>query len=358
MKSRLPPRSPLFALLIAAGAAGLAAGCTDPPAGVHVIVTMDDAEFDADHLFDHLTFTARIGERRADACLYPADAVDRAVPVDVPSPNACADMREQPWTGPPTSASWALAGKPRTINVDALSGEEVEITVTGGLGGRLGTVRGSGKIIAGADFPELTIHIESDAKVFPAGCEARLEPSFPEEFDANYKLCDAYLDDCPGALVVLARSPAVMCLDDGTSRVRNGPGFTCGITSGDAVVWHTPALPTINPCVRTFVRGRFVRCADGTPLDERGCKTTTACAPQPVSLWVRAKGDVGNVISSIAMECLPPSNVPITWSVLLDLPKDAAIVGLSQSAATTDDGACFLDVEAITSTTKECPPVK
>ena len=36
-------------------------------------------------------------------------------------------------------------------------------------------------------------------------------------------------------------------------------------------------------------------------------------------------------------------------SVLLDLAKEAAIVGLSQSAATTDDGACFLDVEAIAS---------
>lgn len=334
----------------------LAGGCADPQAGIHVTVTMRDADFDADHLFDHLTFTARVGERRADACLYPADAVERAAPLDEPSPHACADARTQPWNGPPTAASWALADKPRTVNVDALEGEEVEVTVTGGLGGRLGTVRGSGKLVAGASFPELTIDLAGDAKVFPSACDARLEPSFPAEFDAKYKLCDAYLDDCPGALSIYARSPAVTCLGDGTSRVRNGPGLTCGVADGAPVVWHTPPVPTFNPCVRVFVRGRFVRCADGSPLDEAGCTRTTACAPQPIALWTRTKADPTKVFSSVEMGCLPPMGVAMTWSVLLALPKDAAIVGLSQSTSTDADGACFLDVETLTSTVKECPP--
>ncbi len=355
MTSRRFLRSRVLSLAIAAGAGGLAGGCTAPPAGIHVTITMDDADFDDDHLFDHLTFTARVAERRADACLYPADAVERAVPLDDASPNACADRREQPWTGPPTAASWALADNPRTINVEALDGEEVDVTVTGGLGGRLGTVRGAGKLVASAAFPELEIHLAGDVKVFPSGCDARLEPPFNKEFDAKYELCDAYLDDCPGELGVYARSPAVTCLDDGTSRLRNGPGVTCGISAGEPAVWHSLPRPTIGSCVRIFVRGRFVRCADGSPLDKGGCTTTTACAPQPVSLWIRTKLDPATVFATADMECLPPMGVTMTWSVLVDLPKDPAIVGISQSTATDGDGACFLDVDSIT-WAKSCLP--
>ncbi|MFO0588473.1 MAG: hypothetical protein U0441_13075 [Polyangiaceae bacterium] len=331
-----------------------ALGCADPAAGVHVIVTMDDADFSDEHLFDHLTFTARIGERRADACLYPADAVERAVPIDDTSPNACADARTQAWTGPPTAESWALEGKPRTINVEAEAGEEVEISVTGGLGGRLGTVRGAGSMIASSSFPELTIRLTNDAALFPAGCGARLEPSFPEEFDANYKLCEAALTTCPATSVFLTRSAAVSCLDDGTSRVRNAPGLTCGLDDGEPAVWRTPALPTPAGCVRVFVRGRFARCKSGDPLAAGGCARTTACTPKPIALWSRDKLSAPkDFFATVPMECLPPIGVSMTWSVLLDLPKES-IVGLAQSTDTASDDACFVDVEAIAATSKEC----
>src|SRR5262245_6913129 len=133
---------PRHVLLSTFALAACALACKAAPAGVHVVVTMKDADFDADHAFDHLSVTATIRERRADACLFPADAVDRAVPLDEPSPTGCADLRTQPWNGPPTAASWALEATPRTINVEAENAEEVTVTVTGGLGGRLGTVRG------------------------------------------------------------------------------------------------------------------------------------------------------------------------------------------------------------------------
>ena len=38
-----------------------------------------------------------------------------------------ADLRTQEWTGPPTAHSWALEATPRTLNIDAADGEEVEI---------------------------------------------------------------------------------------------------------------------------------------------------------------------------------------------------------------------------------------
>jgi len=355
MSARRSPReSALFAAAILAITCAPIA-CTEPPAGVHVIVTMKDADFNDAHVFDHLTFTARVADRRADACFYPADAVDRTVGLDEPSPNGCADLRTQAWTGPPTASSWALEETPRTVNVDALDGEEVEITVTGGLGGRLGTVRGTGKLTATPDYPELTVTLAPGEVLFPSGCGARLDASFPADFDAKYQLCDAILDDCPATGFTLLRSPAITCLDDATSRVRNGPGFTCGGQIGETIVWRTPLLPTAYACVRIFVRGQFVRCKDGNPLDPHGCKETTACTPKPVSLWSRAKLS-DTFYSMIPLDCLPPTAVPITWSVLLNLPKEAAVIGLSQSVDASDDDACFLDVEAIASTAKECIP--
>ena len=339
-----------FALAALAGAGG----CADPTAGVHVIVTMDDADFSEEHLFDHLTLTALIGERRADACLYPADAVERAIPIDDPSPNACADARTQAWTGPPTVDSWALAKKPRTINVEAEAGEEVEIVVTGGLGGRLGTVRGGGSAIASSSFPELPVRLTNDAKLFPDGCGARLEPAFPDEFEAKYELCEAALTTCPATSVFLTRSAAVSCLADGTSRVRNAPGLTCDVDDGEPAVWRAPALPAPSGCVRVFVRGRFARCKSGDPLAEGGCARTTACTPSPVAMWSREKlAAPKDLFAATPMECLPPTGVAMTWSILLDLPSDP-IVGLAQSTTAAGDDACFLDVEAIASTYKEC----
>lgn len=356
MSTRRGPARALSSLAVLA-IAGAPLACTEPPSGVHVIVTMKDADFDDAHLFDHLTLTARIADRRADACLYPADAVDRAVPLDDPSPNACADRRTQPWTGPPTAASWALEKTPRTINIDTDGPEEVEITVVGGLGGRLGTVRATGTLVASPDYPDLTLTLEAADPLFPDGCEARLEPSVPEDFEGQYELCEAPFDEsspCP-AIGTSLRSPAVTCLDDEWSRVRNGPGVTCGLEKGQPVVWRTPPLPTIRSCVRLFVRGQLARCKEGNPIDDPACEKTTACTPKPVALWSRGK--LADVFHTwVPFECLPPTGVPMTWSVLLGLPKEAALVGLSQSVETSDEDACFLDVDAIASTSKECPP--
>lgn len=353
VRRSLAVSAPLLVVTIAIALA--AGGCAEPSAGVHVIVTMKDGDFDDGHAFDHLTLTANVGDRSAAACLYPADAVNGAVPLDDPSPNACADRRAQPWTGPPSAASWALASAPRTINVDAIEGEEIEVTVTGGLGGRLGTVRGEGKLVASPSWPDLTIELKPAQPLFPDGCGARLDPSFPAEFDAKYGICDATLDECPATAGLLTRSPAVACLEDGTSRIRNGPGVTCSVEQGEPIVWRTPPLPTLYSCVRIFVRGQLARCKKGDPGDLSGCEETTACAPKPVTVWSRTKGS-DTFFSEIALDCLPPTVVPITWSVLLDLPEQAAFVGLSQSTRTSDDGACFLDVEAIASTSKECIP--
>lgn len=343
-------------LTICAALAAAALGCTAPPSGVHVVVTMADAEFDDDHLFDHLTVTATIGARTATACLYPADAVTEALAVTDPSPFACADHRTQPWTGPPSAQTWALAGKPRTVNVDAEPGEEVDVAVVGGLGGRLGTVRGGGKLVASSSFPELRVELARDQKVFPLGCDARLEPSLPEEFDTRYRVCDAGLTSCPDIDPLFRRSPAVTCLSDGTSRVRNGPGFTCGTQTGEANVWHTTALPSLVPCLRIFVTGHFVRCKSGDPLVEGGCEETTDCAADPVSLWSRLKTPDGLLISNPSMECIPPSIVPVTFSVRVKLPKEPVFLGIAQSVATAGDGACFLDVQSLATTAKDCAP--
>jgi hypothetical protein len=346
------PMQPRHAVLSTTIACAL--GCTSPQAGIHAVVTMRDADFDEEHTFDHLTVTATIGERRADACLFPADAVGRALPLDEPSKTGCADLRTQPWNGSPTAASWALQDTPRTVNVEAEDGEEVVVTVVGGLGGRIGTVRGEGKGRASASFDRVDIELTPDQKVFPEGCDARLEPSFPESFDAKYRLCDALVSDCPALKPGLQRSPAVFCLDDGSSRVRNAPEITCGVTTGDASIWHTPALPKVKSCLRMFVRGHFVRCIKGDPLDAGGCTVTTDCAPQPTSIWTRDVNDIVNELDSAAMHCLPPVAVPITLSFELALPEAGVVYGLRQSVDTASEGACFLDVESFTGTYTDC----
>lgn len=347
-------RAPLFCALAALGL-----GCTAPPAGVHVVVTMEDGEFDEQHAFDHLSFTARVGERTGAACLYAADAVTREIALDEPSPHACADRREQAWTGPPTAETWALAEDPREINVEAGDGERVAVEVIGGFGGRLGTVKGAGEMTATRDYPELRIALERGEGLFDGPCGLTLEPSFPEEFDTKYRLCEATRVKCPEKAASLLRSPAVFCVDEETSRLRNGPGVTCDEQTGSPTVWRTPPIPSIEGktgCVRIFASARFARCVEGDPTDPDGCAVTTDCTPAPVRIWTRA-GDIdGPTLSDVAMDCAPPTAVPITWSLPLLVTNGTVVVGISQSVETSAEGACFLDVESITATAVECPP--
>lgn len=346
---------PLLACVAAAGSLA----CTAPPAGVHVVVTMEDADFTADHAFDHLTVIARVGDREARVCLYPADAVTRERALDDASPHACADLREQPWTGPPTAASWALAARPRTINVEAADGERVEVEVIGGFGGRLATVTGAGERPAAADYPELRVALSAGERVFAEGCELELETSLPEEFDTRYRLCEAFMVKCPEKAPSLLRSPAVYCVNEETSRLRNGPGVTCGEEQGAPTVWRTPPIPAIEGqtgCVRLFATARFARCKDGDPADPRGCEVTTDCTPAPVSGWTRAGGVNGPTLSEAAMECAPPTAVPITWSMQLRVANGDVVAGISQSVKTSAEGACFLDVESIAARSVPCDP--
>lgn len=320
---------------------------------------MEDGEFDAGHAFDHLTFTATVGDLRADACLYAADAVTQEIALDAPSKSACADLREQPWTGPPTATTWALAKGPREINVEAGDGARVRVEVIGGFGGRLGTVKGSGEAVAAPGYPELRIELTRGEALFAGPCGIELAPSFPEEFDTKYRLCEASRVKCPENVPSLLRSPAVYCVNEETSRLRNGPGVTCGEEAGAPTVWRTPPVPSIegkSGCVRIFASARFARCVEGDPSDPDGCAVTTDCAPKPVSLWSR-EGDIdGPTLSEVAMDCVPPTAVPITWSLPLQVTSGLVVVGISQSVETSDEGACFLDIESITATSVACDP--
>lgn len=348
----MPRRLLVFATLASTAA------CAPPPAGVHVVVTMEDSEFSGEHTFDHLTVVARVGERVAGACLYPADAVVRERALDDPAPHACADLREQPWTGPPTAATWALADNPREINVEAAGGELVEVEVTGGFGGRLGTMTGAGEQVASADYPELHIELRRGVPVFEEGCELRLEPSFPDEFDTKYRLCEALEVKCPEKVPYLLRSPAVTCVGE-MSRLRNAPGVTCDQAEGSPTVWRTPPVPSIDGksgCVRIFASARFARCREGDPGDPQGCPLTTDCTTAGARVWTRDGGVNGATLSDVTMSCAPPTTLPVTWSLVVKDTIGDVVVGISQSVEAAAEGACFLDVESITATSVDCTP--
>ncbi|MEZ4307680.1 MAG: hypothetical protein R3F14_06495 [Polyangiaceae bacterium] len=103
-----------FGFLVAGGGLSwLLLGCSPPQAGVHVVVTMADEEFDAAHPFDHLTVEALVGARRARACLFEAVAETREVEDAAAGETACADLREAVWVGAPSAATWQLQKDPR-----------------------------------------------------------------------------------------------------------------------------------------------------------------------------------------------------------------------------------------------------
>jgi hypothetical protein len=349
---RLAAAIAILGAVAAQGTVAVLGACSAPPSGVHVVVTMSAAGYDDQHAFDHLTMKARIGARRAVACLYPADAVERAVALDgEPRPKACADRRTQRWTGPPTAEGWALDTQPLSINVEAAEGEDVDIEVIGGLGGLVGTVQGSGAMRASSAFPELRVELAGEL-VLPE-CDAHLESLFLGGVNTLDPMYDA--EECGDKSWF--RSPAVVPVDAGgsrVSRVLNDPGLTCpdgGASDGDGLVWsfekNSKATGDKATWVRVHTRGRFVRCVEGDPGDPGGCTVTADCTTLPVGVGVRAldAGPEGWDLKNVT--CLPPTSVPITWSVEIWRPAGKVLYGLAQDVKAAGAGSCFLDVYEI-----------
>ena len=333
----------------------LASACrsTEGPTGVHVAVTLAPGWLETD-AFDHITVVAHGGGRTSVVCLSPQAGAAAAFATEAAATDPCADDARVAWLTVPTTTTWKLDEKPRTINIEGFAeGDAVAVTADARLGG--GAVLGHAAVTAVAAVGTASVSVALVRGATPTACGAVLGASLLGDASTPGVAC-GLSSTCLCAYSGRGSGTEADCLGSAQGISCNDAGFALDpaslATCTDHDVIRVPiGTGASRDCLEVGVRGHMYRCANG---DAGACVPTTDCIPPELALHVRRAAG-GDDAGSTSLGCIPPLVFDVPFVVPIH--GNFGIVGslLALEALPPDEPtkACRVDFEILG--TSDCP---